>query len=117
MFLIAADDYGRQVVKAFELENGNLEFVVQGEEGFTADEAANYYTQYCKHNKPIIAKSPFIFLKIAALFSNKFKYGAKMIEALNNYPEMFEAEKTWEMLGKPQTQFKEYILARNIPET
>jgi len=40
-----------------------------------------------------------------------------MIEALNNYPEMFEAEKTWEMLGKPQTQFKEYILARNIPET
>jgi hypothetical protein len=43
------------------------------------------------------------------LFSNKFSYGAKIVEALNNYPEKFESEKTWEELGKPETKFIDYI--------
>ncbi len=113
MFLIAGKDYGRQVVKSFETENGYQEFVVQGQEGFTADEAAALFKQFSGNKKLKIVKAPFGFLKLAALFSNKFQYGAKMIEALNNYPEKFEAEETWNILGKPQTIFKDYILGEN----
>lgn len=113
MFLIAAKDYGRQVVKSFEIEKGNQEFVIQGDEGFTADEAAIFFKQYCKNKKLMIVKLPFWFLKFAGIFSNKFQYGAKMIEALNNFPEEFEAEKAWDILGKPQTKFIDYILPDN----
>lgn len=113
MFLIAGKDYGRQVVKSFEIENGYQEFVVQGQEGYTADEAAALFKQFSGNKKLKIVKVPFGFLKLAALFSNTFRYGAKMIEALNNYPEKFEAEETWNILGKPQTKLKDYILHEN----
>ena len=48
-------------------------------------------------------------LKFMGLFSNKFIYGAKIVDALNNYPEKFESERTWEDLGKPETRFIDYI--------
>ncbi|MBX3252773.1 MAG: NmrA family NAD(P)-binding protein [Chitinophagaceae bacterium] len=111
MFLIAAGDYGKQVVKAFELNNGNQEFVIQGEEGFTADEAANFYKKHCSKTQLMVVKAPLFLLKLAGKFSNKFAYGAKIIEALNNYPEKFEADKVWNILGKPHTKFIDYINA------
>lgn len=43
MFLISGSDYGKQVVKAFQLDNGNHDYVVQGQDGYTADEAAKFY--------------------------------------------------------------------------
>ncbi|MBX2953561.1 MAG: NmrA family NAD(P)-binding protein [Leadbetterella sp.] len=109
MFLIAAEDYGRQVIRAFELNPGNQEFVIQGQEGFTADEAARFYKKYSRKTNLRVVKAPLFFLKLAGKFSNKFSYGAKIIEALNNYPEKFEAGETWELLGKPQTRFIDYI--------
>jgi len=109
MFLIAAEDYGRQVIRAFELNPGNQEFVIQGQEGFTADEAARFYKKHSHKTNLRVVKAPLFFLKLAGKFSNKFSYGAKIIEALNNYPEKFEAGETWELLGKPQTRFIDYI--------
>lgn len=109
MFLIAAEDYGRQVIRAFKLNPGNQEFVIQGQEGFTADEAARFYKKHSRKPSLRVVKAPLFFLKLAGKFSNKFSYGAKIIEALNNYPEKFEAGETWELLGKPQTRFIDYI--------
>lgn len=109
MFLIAAGDYGKQVVKAYALDNGNQEFVIQGEEGFTADEAADFYKKHCSKARLMVVKAPLFVLKLAGTFSNKLSYGAKIIEALNNYPEKFDAEGTWSLLGKPQTKFLDYI--------
>lgn len=109
MFLVAADDYGKQVVKTFELDNGNQEFIIQGQEGFTADEAAGFYRKHCTTSNIKVVKAPLKMLRLMGYFINKFHYGAKIIEALNNYPEKFEAEKTWEMLGKPATKFEDYI--------
>lgn len=54
-------------------------------------------------------KAPVGLLKFFGKFTNKFNYGANIIEALNNYPEKFEAEKTWQDLGKPQVKFIDYI--------
>lgn len=109
MFLIAAVDFGKQLVNAFELNKGNHEFVIQGEDGFTADEAAVFYQKHSGNPTPKIVKIPFSVLKWAGVFSNKFHYGAKAIEALNNYPEKFEAGAAWDLLGKPQIKFIDYI--------
>ena len=109
MYLISGDDYGKQVVKAFELDNENTEYIVQGQEGFTADDAAKLFADNYKKAKIKVAKLPFGVLKFLGLLSKKFNYAANIVDALNNYPEKFEAEKTWQELGKPQTKFIDYI--------
>ncbi len=109
MFLISGSDYGKQVAKAFQLNNGNNDYIVQGQEGFTADEAAKFYIDNYKKNKVTIMKAPIFMLKFLGFFTNKFNYGANIVEALNNYPEKFEAEETWKTLGKPQMKFIDYI--------
>jgi hypothetical protein len=55
-------------------------------------------------------KAPVAMLRILGLVSRKMNYGAKIVEALNNYPERFESGETWARLGKPETTFKDYIL-------
>lgn len=109
MFLIAGSDYANQVVKAFEINNGNNEYIVQGLQGFIADDAANIFADnYTKADIKVI-KLPFAVLKFFGMFTNKFNYATNIIDALNNYPENFEAEKTWEELGKPNISFIDYI--------
>jgi uncharacterized protein YbjT (DUF2867 family) len=108
MFLIAGTDYGKQVVKAFQLDNGNQEYVVQGQDGYTADEAATCFIENYRKRKIKLMKAPLWLLSFLGVFKNKFNYGAKIITALNNYPETFAAENTWKDLGKPQTRFIDY---------
>ena len=109
MYLIAGSDYGKQVVKAFENNNGNNEYVVQGQEGFITDDAAKLFADNYKKAKIKVVKLPFGLLKFLGRLTKKFNYAANIVDALNNYPEKFEAEKTWQDLGKPQTKFIEYI--------
>jgi putative NADH-flavin reductase len=111
MYLIAGADYGKQVVKAFENNNGNNDFIVQGQDGYIADDAAKLFANNYKKAKIKVAKLPFGILKFLGRLSKKFNYGANIVDALNNYPEKFEAEKTWQDLGKPQTKFIDYIRA------
>ncbi len=109
MHLISGSDYGKQVVKAFQLDNGNNEYVVQGPEGYTADDAAEFYVRNYTKKKVKIMKAPIGLMKLLGGFTNKFNYGANICEALNNYPEEFRASKTWNELGKPETKFSDYI--------
>ncbi len=109
MFFIAGSDYGRQVVKAFQQNNGNHEYAIQGLDGYTADEAAKIYAENYTAKKLSILKMPLSLFYFFGKFSNKLNYGAKIVTALNNYPEKFEAEKTWQDLGKPGVTFVDYI--------
>jgi putative NADH-flavin reductase len=109
MYLIAGLDYGKQVVKVFQLDNGNNEYMVQGQEGFTADKGAKLFSDNYNKAKIKIVKLPFGLLKFFGRLTKKFNYAANIVGALNNYPEKFEAEKTWQDLGKPQIKFIEYI--------
>lgn len=109
MYLIAGDDYGKQVVKAFENDNGNNEYVVQGQDGYTADDAVKLFADNFTKAKLKVTKLPYGLLKFFGYFTNKFNYGANIVDAINNYPEKFGAEKTWQDLGKPQTRFIDYI--------
>ena len=109
MWIIAGSDYGKQVAKAFQLsEAENRDYDVQGLEAFTADEAVKVFSDNYEREKLTISKAPLLVLKIAGLFNRKMNYGAKILDALNNYPEKFAADATWAELGKPIVTLAEY---------
>jgi uncharacterized protein YbjT (DUF2867 family) len=109
MWFVAADDYAKQVAKSFLiLSNENKEYVVQGTEPFTADEAAQEYIAHYPHEKLTISKAPLGFLKFLGKFIQTINYGSNIIEALNKYPEKFEATQTWNELGKPEITLRDF---------
>jgi uncharacterized protein YbjT (DUF2867 family) len=109
MHFISAEDYARQVARSFQiLTSENKEYTVQGPEPFTADEAVAEFVKHYKKEKLTISKAPLPLLKFFGLFMQKFHYGSRIIEALNNYPEKFESENTWSELGKPVTTIRDF---------
>lgn len=109
MWFIAGSDYGKQVAKSFQLESAaNRDYDVQGLEPFTADELAKVFVDNYTKEKLSVSKAPLFLLKVMGLFNQKMNYTAKIIEALNNYPEKFTAETTWQELGKPTVTLAEY---------
>lgn len=109
MFFIAAHDFARQVVRSFDqLTTENREYSIQGLEGFTAEEAARTFQQHYSKEKLKISRAPLGLLKFIGKLSQQVNYGANIIEALNNYPEKFEAHQTWEELGKPVITLKDF---------
>jgi len=111
MWMIAAADYGKQVSKAFEIANGNQEFVIQGLEPFTWDEASKVIVENYKARQLKIKKAPIGIVKFLGTFNRKVEYGAKILTALNNYPEKFESDPAWSALGKPTITLKAFASA------
>lgn len=106
---VAAADYARQVVKAASLElTGSKEFIVQGPEAYLTDVALEIFRSHYKKKKLKISSAPLSLLKLAGAFSTKMNYGAHIIEALNNYPERFEAQATWSELGRPTVTLEQF---------
>lgn len=113
MHFIAGEDYAEQVEKALSKFKGiSNEYIVQGTEALTADEAAKIFVSNYSKEKISIAKLPYKVLALLGNLNVTFNYGAKIIKALNNYPEKFEAQKTWDELGKPHLTLKEYAKSR-----
>jgi len=109
MFYIAASDYAKQVSKAFSIENKKSKiYSVQGLESYTIDTAANIFvTNYTKEKLKVV-KAPFGLLKFIGLFNPTLNYVCKLMNALNNHPESFSAQETWDELGKPTITLKEF---------
>lgn len=109
MYFISASDYAEQVVRSYrKYPTESKEYVIQGPEAYTAEEAAVIFQQNYTKEKLSISKAPLGLLKFLGKFSQRINYGAHIVEALNNYPEKFEAEKTWEELSKPITLLKDF---------
>ncbi|MET0790254.1 MAG: NAD(P)H-binding protein [Polyangiaceae bacterium] len=103
-YWVAARDYGKQVARALVLPgDASREYVVQGPEAFTAAEAAREFAQHYTKEKLSVASAPLGVLKFIGLFSPTLNYVWHISEALNNAPEPFQAERTWNELGKPAT--------------
>lgn len=117
MHLIAGIDYARQLVNAFKFNGGSKEYIVQGPEGFTADEAAQIFKEHYRNGSIRVRKIPFALMRFLGSLSGKISYGAQITEALNNYPEKFEASITWAELGEPVTRFIEYVNMAGSRET
>ncbi|UTA68077.1 SDR family oxidoreductase [Emticicia sp. 21SJ11W-3] len=109
LYYIAADDYALQVANSFKiLADENKEYVVQGTEAFTQDEAAKLFVKYYTKEKLRTIWAPMFMMKLMGVISRKFDYGYHIVTALNKYPEKFEAANTWEELGKPAITLKAF---------
>jgi len=114
MWFIAAKDYGVQVAWAMKKAgDSNQEYVVQGLEPFTSDEAAKVFIENVK-SKITIMKAPLAPLKYLGIFNQRMNYAYHICEALNKYPEKFESQNTWDDLGKPSTTLAEYIASLKL---
>jgi len=112
MYFIAGKDYGEQVLKSFSLpDHISKEYAVQGPEAYNWDDGCRVFIENFTARKLSVMKAPLGLLKMMAPFSRGASYGAKILEALNNYPEKFESQSTWDELGKPTTTIKDYARA------
>ena len=99
---VSAADYGKQVAKSMLLpEAARREFPVQGPEAHTSDEILDIYLRNHSGNLKI-QKAPMGLLKFIGLFSRTMSYLSKIIDTINNMPEPFESQATWDLLGKPE---------------
>jgi len=114
MWFIAGKDYGVQVAWAMKKAgDSNQEYIVQGLEPYTSDEAAKVFIQNVKSNIKIM-KAPLAPLKYLGIFNQRMNYAYHICEALNKYPEKFESENTWNDLGKPSTTLADYVASLKI---
>ncbi|MFC5408683.1 SDR family oxidoreductase [Larkinella bovis] len=114
MWFIAGRDYGRQVARAFSLPgHENREYVIQGPEPLTYAAAAKVFAKHYPRQKLKIVTAPLGVLKLLGRFNRSIDYGAHILEALNGYPEQFEAAQDWIELGQPTLTLADY--ARQAP--
>src|SRR4030095_530195 len=114
MWFIAGKDYGVQVAWAMKKAgDSNQEYIVQGLEPFTFDEAAKVFIQNVKL-KIKIMRAPLAPLKYLGIFNQRMNYAYHICESLNKYPEKFESENTWNDLGKPSTTLADYAASLKI---
>jgi len=107
MYFISGQDYAKQVLRSLSLP-GSHEFTVQGPEAHTYDEAAEIFVANYAKTQLKISRAPLGLLKILGRFSRNMNYVAHILEALNNYPEVFTSAETWKQLGQPEITLKEY---------
>jgi uncharacterized protein YbjT (DUF2867 family) len=109
MHYIAGEDFGKQVARAYQLMYGeSKEYVIQGPEAYTADQAAKIFVDNYSREKLSASKVPLGLLKFLGKFSRQINYGSHIIEALNNYPEKFVSQSTWRELGDPSLTLKAF---------
>ncbi|CAA9304079.1 MAG: putative NADH-ubiquinone oxidoreductase [uncultured Cytophagales bacterium] len=106
---IAAEDYGRQVANDFRNDHpGNREYVVQGPEPILTGDAAERFAKAYRKKPVGVARLPMGPFKLLRPLTPRFRYGYEIINALNRYPETFEAQQTWDDLGKPVITLENY---------
>ncbi len=109
MYFIAGEDYGRQVAWSFRLlTSESKEYAIQGTDAYTWDEGAKVFIENYSKAKLKIMKAPLGMVKLMGRVNSKSNYAYKILTALNNYPEKFEAEQTWNELGKPSLTLATY---------
>ncbi len=109
MWFIAGEDYGRQVAVDFAIDDGeSRDWPVQGPEAYNADAAAERFVSNWEGEPLKISNFPLSLLKLFGLFSRSYSNVAKIVEAINEYPEQFESDETWKVLGRPQVTLPEF---------
>ena len=106
-YWIAGRDFGRQVARSFAIpEAANREYVVQGPEPMTYNEAARRYVGAAAI--PRLLTLPLFFIDIAGIVSPSMRFNGRMMRTVLRYPERFKAQDTWRDLGRPATTIEEF---------
>lgn len=109
MHFIAGSDFGKQVAWSFrKLTTENREYNIQGPAAWNWDEAGQRFIRCYPVRKLKIMKVPAAMLQWMGALNTTIGYGAKISEALNNFPEQFVSETTWNELGKPLITIETY---------
>ncbi|MBN1950281.1 MAG: NAD(P)H-binding protein [Bacteroidales bacterium] len=113
---IAARDYASQVGKAFsDPSTWNRIYYILGKEAYTM---RNLLTQYCKLKYPEIRKVstvPVSMLKFIGLlsFNKELRNVASMFGYFEKTTELGDPFETYSLLGKPETDFIQWINLKN----
>lgn len=106
---IAGEDFGKQVANALNTEKSlNKEYPVQGIEALTMTEASKIYADNCSTEKLSVANLPMGMAKFLALFVKPLKFVVPLMQVMNSNKEIFEAQTTWDELGKPTITLNKY---------
>lgn len=106
---VSAHDYGKQVARAFsQAIDQHQEYVIQGPEAMTQHTAASRFVAAYETEKLSVLTTPPFLMQLGRPFSAQADYGWHITNALNHYPEQFEADKTWTELGKPLTTIETF---------
>ncbi|MCC3157188.1 NAD(P)H-binding protein [Hymenobacter sp. 15J16-1T3B] len=112
MHWVSGRDYGRQVAAALRLPAAaNHEYVVQGPQALTTLQAAREVARHHGRRRLRVAYAPLGLIKLFGRLLPRMNYGYHLIEALNEMPEPFGAEATWQELG-PATETLRDFAAR-----
>ncbi|RAK67071.1 SDR family oxidoreductase [Hymenobacter edaphi] len=112
MHWVSGRDYGRQVAAALRRPAAaGREYVVQGPQAFTTLEAAREVSRHHGSRRLRVAYAPLGLIKLFGQLLPRMNYGYHLIEALNEMPEPFRAEATWQELG-PATETLRDFAAR-----
>jgi len=106
---IAGEDFGKQVGNALKTEKSlNKEYPVQGLEAFTITEASKIYADNYSTEKLSVVNLPMGMAKFLALFVKPLKFVVPLMQVMNSSKEKFEAQKTWDELGKPTITLNQF---------
>lgn len=106
---ISGEDFGRTVANAFKTDDSiNKEFSVQGLEPMTMKEAAEKFAKGYTKSALQVGTIPFGMMKFLGLFIGQMKFLSKLMGVMLNNVETFEAQSTWNLLGKPKTTIEEF---------
>lgn len=109
---ISADDFGAQVAASFRLPgDDNREYVVQGPEPMTYEEAARRFADAAP-GRIVIMKLPLPLLQALGPLSPTIRFNFELMRTVLAYPETFRAEATWRELGAPRTTIEDFAAGR-----
>jgi uncharacterized protein YbjT (DUF2867 family) len=105
---IAGVDFGRQVARSFAIpEAENREYVVQGPEPMTYNEAARRFARAAS-TKTARLTLPLLFIHVAGIASPPMRFNGRIMRTVLRYPETFKAGETWRELGRPSITIEEF---------
>jgi uncharacterized protein YbjT (DUF2867 family) len=112
---ISADDFGRQVARYAQMlapdDTGNRTFVIQGPEGDTYEEAARRFVAAYRPERLKVGHAPVPLLRLVGRFVPELRYAVEISRAINNTPETFAAQETWNELGRPELTIEQFAAA------
>lgn len=106
---IAGEDFGRQVGVALHLDHSeSREFVIQGPEPMTMQEAATAFAKHYPSDSVKVTTMPMAALRFMAVFAKKMRFLTNLMAVVNGNEEHFEAQPAWDLLGTPQIALADY---------
>ena len=116
-FWIAANDFGKQVAVSLRTAGAaNREYVIQGPQGMTYDEAGRAFAKYSSPRLTAIW-IPLPIIRLLGAFSPAMNFNYNIMNTVLNYPETFKADHTWSELGTPQTTLEQFARSSNKAAT